>query len=202
MFKKALQIDVTFGLLVGGYAGYARVFAIVVALLGDGPATTRRPPFPEIESKSARGRPSWPASRSAPGHWAARKDLKLLYYDAARGYLDVRPGLRAAQGRQADPIWPFAMIWVSKDGKSRKTATSDEAMIDLDQPFGLVQAGERAVARRPRQDRRGRPAPRRQGDPRRPRRRPPDRPADAASSTTRRPSRSPPTPTSSSRTAT
>src|SRR5258708_30378060 len=35
-------------------------------------------------------------------------------------------------------IWPFALVWVSKDGRSRKTETCDEAIIDLNQPFGLA----------------------------------------------------------------
>ncbi len=44
---------------------------------------------------------------------------------------------RLKDGKQLR-IWPFALIWVSKDGLSHKTATSDEAIIDLSQPFGSM----------------------------------------------------------------
>ncbi len=35
-------------------------------------------------------------------------------------------------------ITPFAMISVSKDGKSHKTVTSDKAIITFNQPYGLL----------------------------------------------------------------
>ena len=38
-------------------------------------------------------------------------------------------------------VTPFAMISESKDGKARKTVTSDMAVIDLSQPFGFVKVG-------------------------------------------------------------
>jgi len=38
-------------------------------------------------------------------------------------------------------FWPFAIIWLSKDGKSRKTATSDRAKVELREPMGLLKSG-------------------------------------------------------------
>ena len=140
MFKKALQIVATFSLLVGGYAAYARVFAIVAEQLGqaaDGDST----PFPETESKSALRATEVARETLGAGSFASQRDLKIRYYDAVRGYYMYAENYeRLADGKRLR-IWPFALIWVSKDGRSRKTATSDEAIIDLSQPFGLAKVG-------------------------------------------------------------
>jgi hypothetical protein len=140
VFKKALQIVATFSLLVGGYAGYARVFAIVEEQLGqavDGDST----PFPETESKSALRATEVARETLGARSFAAQRDLKIRYYDALRGYYMYAENYERLEDGRRLRIWPFALIWVSKDGRSRKTATSDQAVIDLSQPFGLAKVG-------------------------------------------------------------
>ena len=137
MFKKALQIAVSFSLLAGAYVGYARLFAIVTRQLGELRADASVP-FPEVDSKSARKANDLARESLPVGHWAADKDLKLTYYDAVRGFYMYAQNYERLNDGKRMRIWPFALIWVSKDGKSRKTATSTEAVIDLNQPFGLV----------------------------------------------------------------
>ena len=137
MFKKALQIAVTFSLLVGGYAGYTRLFAVAAALLGDGRGEGAAA-FPEVDSASAQKANELARESFGPGHWAARKDLKLLYYEASRGFYMYAENYERLNDGKRLHIWPFAEISVSADGKSRKMITSDEAWIDLSQPFGMM----------------------------------------------------------------
>ena len=139
MFKKALQIAVSFCLLVGGYAGYARLFAIVAAQLGES-RDDALVPFPETDSKSARRANELARESFPPGHWAAQ-NVKLQYYEAAHGYYMYAQNYERLKDGKQLRIWPFALIWVSKDGLSHKTATSDEAVIDLSQPFGMMKQG-------------------------------------------------------------
>ena len=137
MFKKALQIAVSFSLLVGAYAGYTRLFAIVTVQLGE-VRLDALVPFPEIDSKSARKANELARESFSPGFWASRKDLRLTYYDAVRGFYMYAQDYKRLEDGKRIQIWPFALIWVSKDGQSRKTATSDEAVIDLSQAFGTL----------------------------------------------------------------
>ena len=139
VFKKAFKIILTFGLLVAGYAGYARVFAIVAERLGrdfDGEST----PFPETESKSAIRAAELARETLGAGSFASRRP-KIVHYDQARGYYLYADNYERLDDGKRIRIWPFAMVWASKDGKSRKTATSKEAIIDLSQPFGIVKVG-------------------------------------------------------------
>ena len=91
-----------------------------------------------VESKAAQKANELAIESFPKGHWATEKDLKLTYYDAIRGfYMYGQNYERLNDGKQI-LISPFALIWGSKDGKSRKTLTSDKAIIDFSQPFGLV----------------------------------------------------------------
>ena len=137
MFKKAFQIAVTFSLLVGGYIGYARVFAIVATVLGN-VRNGEENPFPEIEPKSARRATELARTSFGPSSFAAQKSLKLQYYDKARGYYMYAQNYERLNGGKTLHIWPFALVWLSKDGKSRKTATSDEAVINMSQRMDLI----------------------------------------------------------------
>ena len=137
MFKKALQIAVSLGFLIGGYAGYTRLFALVVALVGDGRGDGFIP-FPEVDSASAQRANELARESFGPTYWASRKDLKLQYYEASRGYyLYAENYERLKEGKRLH-VWPFAEISVSPDGKVHKMITSDEAVIDFSQPLGLV----------------------------------------------------------------
>jgi hypothetical protein len=136
VFKKALQIAVTFCLLVGAYLGYTRVFAVVVVQLGQ--ARSRESvPFPETEAKSALRATELARESFGAGFWAARKGVRIRHYDAARGYYLYADNYERLDDGKRLRIWPFAMIWASKDGQSRKTAMSNEAVIDMSQPLGL-----------------------------------------------------------------
>jgi hypothetical protein len=137
VFKKVLQIAVSLSLLIGGYAGYTRLFAVAAALLGDARGDGAVP-FPEIDSASARRANELARESFGPGHWAARKDLKLHYYEAARGFYMYAENYERLNDGKRLHIWPFAEISVSADGKARKMTTSDEAVIDLSQPFGVM----------------------------------------------------------------
>ncbi len=139
MFKKALKIAVSYCLLVGALLmpGYTRLFAIVVEHLGN----TRDivdVQFPDFESNSAKRAAELARESFGPGHFAARNDLKLQYYEAARGFYMYAQNKKILNDGKRIHVWPFALIWESKDGKSRKVATSDEAIIDLSQPFMQV----------------------------------------------------------------
>ena len=91
-----------------------------------------------VESKSAQKANELAIESFPKGHWATVKDLKLTYYDAVRGfYMYGQNYERLNDGKQI-LISPFALIWGSKDGKSRKTLTSDKAIIDFSQPFGVI----------------------------------------------------------------
>ena len=134
MFKKALQIAASFGLLAGAYVGYVRLFAVATRQLGE-LRTVEAVPFPEVDSKWSQKANELARESFGPGHFAARDDLKLQHYDAERGLFMYAQDKEISKDGKRIKVWPFALIWVSKDGKSRKTATSDEAIIDLSQPF-------------------------------------------------------------------
>jgi hypothetical protein len=139
VFKKALQVVMTFGVLLASYASYVRFFAILTA--GVAPqrpvarSWEREPSRTNVEAKKL-------AERAfGREHWAADPELGMRYYNHERGYwMYCKTYNRLADGKQLR-LTPFAIIWRSRDGKGLKTATSDQAIIDLDQPLGLNKAG-------------------------------------------------------------
>ena len=137
MFKKAFQIVVTLSLLVAGYTGYTRLFAVVATVLSNG-RDSRENLFPESDPTSAQRATELARTSFGPESFAAQKGLKLQYYDKARGYYMYAQNYERLNGGKTLHIWPFAMVWISSDGKSRKTATSDEAWIDMSQPMNLM----------------------------------------------------------------
>ena len=139
MFKKALQIAVSFSLLVGGYAGYTRLFAVATSWLGEGRVGDLTP-FPEIDSQTTLRGNQLARDVFGAGHWAGAKDLKLQYYDSTRGFHMFAQNYQRLNDGKRLRVWPFALISASKDGASHKSATSDEAIIDLSQPFGSLKS--------------------------------------------------------------
>jgi hypothetical protein len=137
VLKKALQIIVSFSLLVGSYAGYTRLFSVVTELLGDGRVSDLTG-FPEVDSKTNQKANEIARESFGQGHWAATNDRKLTYYDDVRGLYMYAQNYELLENNKRIHVWPFAMVWLSKDGVSRKPITSDEAVIDLSQPFGIV----------------------------------------------------------------
>ncbi len=141
MFKKALQIAVTFSLLVGAYVGYARIFALVAEHLDRGYGPGEAIPFAATESKSALRATELARTSFGLDHWSAQKDLQIRYYDAVHGYYMYAQNYERLNDGKQLRIWPMAVVWASKDGQSHKTETSNEAVIDLNQPFGLSKPG-------------------------------------------------------------
>ena len=83
------------------------------------------------------------------GHWAAAKDVKPLHYDGGRGLFVYGRGLTHAEDGKQVGSSPFAMLWITKEGKTRKLLTSDSAIVQLAQPldpaktfFATLQSGE------------------------------------------------------------
>ncbi len=137
MFKKAAQIVVTFSLLVGGYLGYSRGFALLASRIATDHGDDEANAFPELQQASALRATELATESFGADHWTASKELPLQWYDALRGhYIYAQTYERQNEGKRLR-LSKFAVIWVSKDGKSRKTATSDEAIVDMNQPFGL-----------------------------------------------------------------
>ncbi|MEJ7640129.1 MAG: hypothetical protein WKF75_19730, partial [Singulisphaera sp.] len=137
MFKKAFQVVIAFGLLLAGYAGYVQLFALVVAQV----APPRVPPSPEgaqSEPLNKRKAILLAAGSFGPKHWSAAEDLQIRYYSAQKGYwMYAKEYERLNDGKRVR-LRPFAIIWGARDGKGLKTATSDEAVIDLDKAIGVV----------------------------------------------------------------
>lgn len=133
MFKKALQVVTTFGVLLAAYAGYVRVFAIIAA--GVGPAAARPTPFPRRESTTQVEATETAKRAFGPKHWSANSALPVRYYNHERGYwMYAEEYDRLNEGKQLR-LRRFAIVMKSRDGKALKTATSNEAIVDLDQPL-------------------------------------------------------------------
>jgi hypothetical protein len=133
VFKKALKIAVSFCVLIGAYAGYTRLFAFVTYQLGE--TRERVEVTQEFESKSSRRAKDLAQESFPKGHWAGGDDLKLQYYEEVHGFYMFAQNKAITPDNKHIHVWPFAMIWISKDGRTRKIATSDEAFIDLSQPL-------------------------------------------------------------------
>ena len=137
VFKKALQVVTAFGLLLAGYAGYVQLFALVVAHVAP-PRVALALEGPRSESDTRRRAIDLAAGSFGPGHWSAADDLQIRYYSAEKGYwMYAKEYERLDDGKRV-LLKPFAIIWGGRDGKGLKTATSDEAVIDLDKAIGVV----------------------------------------------------------------
>jgi len=141
VFKKAAQIAVTLGLLIGAYSGYTHAFRLVATQLASGSGEDESAPFPEISSKTSQRATELARESFGEAHWASNKDLRLQFYEANRGAWLFAQDYKPSNDGKRITVRPFAMISVSRDGKSRKTATSQEAVIDLSQPFVRLKGG-------------------------------------------------------------
>ena len=140
MFKKALKIAVSFCFLVGAYAGYTRLFAIVTYHLGVSTEDVSVK-FPEFETKTAKKAADLARESFPKGHWASFPELKLQYYEDIHGMYLYSQDYELLKENKQLHVKPFALIWMSKDGKKRQTATSDEAYIDFSQPIFSAKPG-------------------------------------------------------------
>ncbi|MDR3635789.1 MAG: hypothetical protein P4L84_18450 [Isosphaeraceae bacterium] len=138
MFKKAAQVALTFGLLLAGYAGYTRVFALVAARIQAAQVAPFKP-FEARGSKTFREAIELAIRAFGRDHWSADPSLDMFrFYSADRGYWMYAKDYKREKDGKLLVFAPFALIWVSRDGKDLKTATSDKAFVLLDQPFDLV----------------------------------------------------------------
>jgi hypothetical protein len=136
VFKKAFQVVVTFGMRVGGYQAYLLGFAALTDRIGA--PTTAEAPWTPTKSLTAREATRLAAESFGKDHWSAQDDLKIRYYDAERGFYFYARNYERREGGKKFEFWPFAIVWHSKDGKSRKTGTSERALVELNDAMGLV----------------------------------------------------------------
>ena len=134
MFKNALKVATAFGVLLAGYAGYVRVFALVAAGMGRPKAEIVA--FAVRESKSQKRSHDLAVLGYGPDDWSA-KYPQICMYNAERGFWMYASNYRTFDDGKKVEFTPFHIIWVSKDGKALKTATSAVATMTLDKPLGL-----------------------------------------------------------------
>ncbi|WP_406697962.1 hypothetical protein V5E97_03815 [Singulisphaera sp. Ch08] len=135
MFKKTLQVVTTFGVLLAAYAGYVRIFAIVAA--GVGPTTQRSVPWQRRESTTQQEATRTAERAFGPKHWSANPALPVRYYNHERGYwMYAEQYERLNEGKQLR-LRRFAIVMKSRNSQALKTATSNEAIVDLDQALGV-----------------------------------------------------------------
>jgi hypothetical protein len=134
VFKKALQIAVTFSVLLACYEGYVRLFAIVAESINK---NHKGPKIEFLTSRTQQDAITVAERAFGKGHWTTGQDLQIRYYSKERGWwMYAQNYKRLKDGKQLE-FTPFALVWQSRDGKDLKTAVSEKAVIDLDQPLGL-----------------------------------------------------------------
>lgn len=143
MLKKVLRVATTFALLLAGYAGYVRVFAVVARslqpILPD--ARGGLVPIGPTQSQTARQALRLAERAFGAGHWSANPQLPVRYYNTERGYWMYAGDYARTNAGKRVKFAPFALIWTSKQGKALKVISGNEAFIDFDQPFGLTSPG-------------------------------------------------------------
>ncbi|MBV8075284.1 MAG: hypothetical protein JO284_02755, partial [Planctomycetaceae bacterium] len=136
MFKKVLQVAATFGLLLAGYLGYVRGFALVAARVSRD-LGGESVPFAVNSSKSKKETTALAVRAFGRDHWTTDEENTIRYYNSDRGYwMYAKSYERLKDGKQLK-FEPFALISWSRDRRSLKTITSDKSVIDLDRPLGL-----------------------------------------------------------------
>jgi hypothetical protein len=143
VFKKIFKAVTASILLLGCYLGYVRAFAVVVEQF----RATRRidmNAFVRSHSKSKREAIDLARSHFGPHHWSADEELMFRYYNSEQGFwMYAKEVVRVVEqdGVRYDgkrvTMAPFALIWLSPDGKSAKTILSDRAVFDLNEPLSM-----------------------------------------------------------------
>ncbi|SIO36055.1 RNA polymerase sigma factor, sigma-70 family [Singulisphaera sp. GP187] len=128
---------------------FAMVATTMVApaflVASDPPALDRGYPVAAAEKKSEpkRSKSQIEASELAakafgPTHWSANPALPVRYSSHKRGYwMYAQEYERLNDGKQLR-LRPVAIVRKSRNGEALKTVTSDEAIVDLDQPLGVA----------------------------------------------------------------
>ena len=135
VIKKAALILFTFSALVGAHLAYTQAFAIIAERLAA--SNDDDSSFPGSGANSALRSNQLALENFGAGHWTTQ-DVKISYYDQSRGSYIYAQNYERKNNGKTMVISPFATILLSKDGKSHKTVTSDSAVIDMSQPFGLM----------------------------------------------------------------
>nr|MBA3303187.1 hypothetical protein [Acidimicrobiia bacterium] len=142
MFKKAFKIATAFGILMAGYSGYIRGFAILAAWLERPPYTFEVELLTQVESKTSLEATRLAEISFGKDHWSVKTPYR--YYNKDRGYWMYAAELRREREGRRIVFKPFAIIWRSKDGRALKTVVGDQAVADFDQPFDAVKPGAKA----------------------------------------------------------
>jgi len=148
--KKTLQIAATVGVLLAGYAGYVRGFAILAAQYK--PAIEILPHkigFQRLESQTTKQARELAVEEFGKGHWTHdAKQSSIQFIDTQRGYWFYAGAYeRKGEGKTIE-FSPFAVVSLSKDGRKRQTITGKKAILDFDQPFNLTKPGAGGKASR------------------------------------------------------
>ncbi|HEV3163584.1 MAG TPA: hypothetical protein VGZ22_06050, partial [Isosphaeraceae bacterium] len=143
MVKKALKIVATVGLLLAGYTGYLRVFAVVAAHFRPASHLIVIDEVDRITaSETALAATHLASSTFGANHWTTKASFR--YYNNERGYwMFAESYERRKEGRQI-VFRPFAIIWRSKDGRTLKTVTGREMIADFDEPFDVIKPGAKS----------------------------------------------------------
>lgn len=138
VFKKSLQVIATFGLLLAGYASYDRAFALVATQIQSAQVLPVKP-FEPQQPRYLKQAIELASRAFGADHWSANPSKEMFrFYNVERGYWMYATNYERQKDGKLLIFWPFALIWVSRDGKDLKTATSDKAYILLDQAFDIV----------------------------------------------------------------
>lgn len=140
MLRNIVRMIVACGVLVAGYFGYCRAFAVVVAHVG------RTPNVPIVPGDPLPGRSQREAEELArtvfgPGHWTNGADPSYTYYDEARGYWMFFKNYQRLRDGKRLVFAPYAVIWRSRKGQNLNIAQGDRAFVDFDKPFDLGKPG-------------------------------------------------------------
>ncbi|CAN5911527.1 hypothetical protein BH23PLA1_BH23PLA1_08790 [soil metagenome] len=140
---KSLRITITIVLLLGGYFGYTRLFAVVADHLRQDYAARSRGDFDPSPGQSASAREASAYAKEMFGkhHWTAYSDKR--YYNVERGYwmyFNEYERNPEYEGKRIE-FKPFAVISRSKEDGSLKVISGDRAVVDFDKPFNLIKPG-------------------------------------------------------------
>src|SRR5579864_494206 len=143
VFKKTLKIVTAFSVLLAAYAGYVRCFSVVSRCFPP-PQTIVVQPVSEglIQSATAQEATRLARGSFGSGHWSVKAPVR--YYNSERGYwMFAESAEREREGKRYR-FKPFAILWRSRDGRTLKTLTGDDAVADFDQPIDVIKPGAKS----------------------------------------------------------
>ncbi|RUL84912.1 hypothetical protein [Tautonia sociabilis] len=135
----------TFALLLAGFFGYERGFAILASRVAP-PTPVRAGTFDLRPSDSIGAQKATELARRVLGehHWTSGAVSDVTkYYNNERGYWMYWSSFEFPDehDRKRIILAPFAVIWGSNKDGSVKVMSGDRAIIDFDQPFSFLAPG-------------------------------------------------------------